>query len=36
MVHITARFINGKIIAEHGYWNNTDIVLAIRESESSK
>jgi hypothetical protein len=35
-LHITARFVDGKVVEEHGYWNNTDIVLAIRESVSSK
>jgi hypothetical protein len=28
-VHLTAQFVNGKIVKEHGYWNNTEIALAI-------
>jgi hypothetical protein len=34
-VHLTSRFINAKVVAEHGYWNNSDIVRAILESERS-
>ena len=25
-IHTTARFIDGKIVAESGYWNNSEIV----------
>jgi hypothetical protein len=34
-VHLTSRFINAKVLAEHGYWNNSDILRAILESEKS-
>jgi uncharacterized protein len=33
-VHVTARFVDGKIVAEHGYWNSSEIALALRELES--
>lgn len=28
-VHLTARFENGKIVEEHGYWNNSSIAMAL-------
>lgn len=33
-VHLTAQFVDGKIVEEYGYWNGTDIVLAIQNMES--
>jgi uncharacterized protein len=33
-VHVTVRFENGKIVAEHGYWNSSEIALVLRELES--
>jgi hypothetical protein len=33
-VHVTARFVDGKIVAEHGYWNSSEIALVLRELES--
>jgi hypothetical protein len=32
--HITARFIDGKIVEEHGYWNNSEIVSDLLKAES--
>lgn len=34
-VHITARFIDGKIVTEHGYWDNSAITLAIMAAQST-
>lgn len=28
-VHLTAQFVNGKIVKEHGYWNNSEIAIAM-------
>jgi len=33
-LHITQRFIDQKIVSEHGYWNNSDIVLALSKLET--
>lgn len=33
-VHVTTRFENGKIVAEHGYWNSSEIALVLRELET--
>jgi len=33
-VHVTVRFVDGKIVAEHGYWNSSEIALVLRELES--
>jgi hypothetical protein len=30
-VHVTARFENGKIVAEHGYWNSSELALVLRD-----
>lgn len=35
-VHLTAQFIDGKIVREYGYWDNAPIVMAIQEIEASK
>jgi hypothetical protein len=29
--HVTVQFVDGKIVREHGYWDNAPIVLALRE-----
>lgn len=34
-LHITQRFENRKIVLEHGYWNNSAIVLALSKLETS-
>jgi len=34
-LHITLRFIDKKIVLEHGYWNNSDIALALAKLETS-
>jgi len=34
-VHLTAQFIDGKIVKEVGYWDNAPIVLAIQEIEAA-
>jgi hypothetical protein len=33
-LHITQRFIGQKIVAEHGYWNNSAIALALSKLET--
>ena len=33
-VHVTARFESGKIVAEHGYWNSSELALVLREIEA--
>lgn len=33
-LHITQRFIDQKIVAEHGYWNNSAIVIALSKLET--
>jgi len=30
-VHVTFQFVNGKIVKEYGYWDNTPIVLALQK-----
>jgi len=32
--HLTARFIDGKIVEEYGYWNNAEIVTDLLKAES--
>ncbi len=34
-VHVTARFEDGKIVEEHGYWNSSELVLVLNELESA-
>ena len=33
-VHLTARFIDGKIVEDYGYWDPSEIILAIQEVEA--
>jgi hypothetical protein len=33
-LHVTFRFENQKVVLEHGYWNNSDIVLALQKLEN--
>lgn len=33
-LHITQRFINQKIVREHGYWNSSAIALALAKTET--
>ncbi|MDO9274481.1 MAG: nuclear transport factor 2 family protein [Lutibacter sp.] len=35
-VHLTAQFIDGKVVREYGYWDNAPIVLALQEIEAAK
>ncbi|MDP3313937.1 nuclear transport factor 2 family protein [Lutibacter sp.] len=35
-IHLTYQFIDGKIVREHGYWDPTEIVLALQEVEAAK
>ncbi len=36
-LHSTARFIDGKIVEEHGYWNNSEIVTdMLKQPETPK
>lgn len=35
-VHLTARFINGKIVEEHGYWDNVPMMRAMSEMQAAK
>ncbi|PQB04900.1 nuclear transport factor 2 family protein [Aureitalea marina] len=30
-VHITARFVDGKIVSEYGYWDNSQMMMAMQE-----
>lgn len=32
-VHTTVRFINGKIVSEYGYWNNSEITSDLLQTE---
>lgn len=34
-VHLTARFVNGKIVKEHGFWNNSEIALALSKLQEA-
>ena len=34
--HITARFVDGKIVREYGYWDISEIVLDLRDLEMAK
>jgi hypothetical protein len=35
--HNTARFVDGKIVEEHGYWNNSEIVTdMLKQAETSE
>ncbi|WP_300436272.1 nuclear transport factor 2 family protein [Christiangramia sp.] len=33
-VHLTARFIDGKIVREYGYWDNSEMMMAMQEMDS--
>lgn len=33
-VHLTMQFVDGKIVREVGYWNNTAVVLALQKIEA--
>lgn len=35
-IHLTYRFIDGKIVTTHGYWDPTEIVLELQEIEREK
>ena len=35
-VHVTTRFENGKIVAEHGYWNSSELSLVLRDLAESQ
>ncbi len=35
-VHVTARFEDGKIVEEHGYWNSSELALVLREMENQQ
>ena len=35
-VHLTARFVDGKIVEEHGYWDNGIMTTAMQEMEAAK
>jgi hypothetical protein len=35
-VHVTARFENGKIVEEHGYWNSSEIALVLRKLDAQE
>jgi len=34
-IHVTARFIDGKIVRENGYWNNAEIVTDMSSSAAT-
>ena len=33
-IHLTARFIDGKIVEDYGYWDPSEIILALQEIEA--
>lgn len=35
-IHLTARFIDGKIVEEHGYWDNSIMMMAMEEADTTK
>ena len=35
-VHLTAQFKNGKIVREHGYWNNEIMMMAMQEIDTTQ
>jgi len=34
-VHLTARFINGEIVREYGYWDNSEMMMTMQELDST-
>ena len=34
-IHLTAQFENGKIVREHGYWDNAIMMMAMQQMDSS-
>ena len=34
-VHLTAQFENGKIVREYGYWDNTPMMMAMQEMDTT-
>ncbi|TBW28914.1 nuclear transport factor 2 family protein [Gramella sp. KN1008] len=34
-VHLTAQFKDGKIVREHGYWDNSVMMMAMQESDTT-
>ena len=34
-VHLTARFIDGKIVEDYGYWDPTEVVMSLQEIEAA-
>ncbi|MCJ7757455.1 MAG: nuclear transport factor 2 family protein [Gillisia sp.] len=34
--HMTIQFVNGKIVKEYGYWNNTEMVLELMDLEKQQ
>ncbi|WP_142786206.1 nuclear transport factor 2 family protein [Changchengzhania lutea] len=35
-VHLTAQFINGKIVEDYGYWDPSEVILSLQEIEAEK
>ena len=35
-VHLTAQFIDKKIVQDHGYWDASEVVLSLQEIEAAK
>lgn len=35
-IHLTARFIDGKIVRDYGYWDNAPVTLALQKIEAEK
>ncbi|MDX1543852.1 MAG: nuclear transport factor 2 family protein [Christiangramia sp.] len=35
-VHLTARFEDGKIVREYGYWDNSSMMMALQEADTTK
>ena len=35
-VHLTYRFVDGKIVREYGYWDPTEVLLSLQAIEAAK
>lgn len=35
-IHLTARFIDGKVVEDYGYWDPSELILALQKIESDK
>lgn len=30
-IHLTSQYVNGKVVKEYGYWDNSEVILALQE-----